>query len=400
MALYSRYFHSELPPGSRTACFWGMCFYPIGDYWNYGQYHRITLTLTSASGPIDNMSMYSWTGTLPAVTPVTAENFLDMGSSPPVGHSATADFPTGSDGFSIEVKAADSAYPLDVRVDFDMAPGDVGYCQYGTRLQPVAQSTAVITEATIALAAILAPELVWLEVAFGALVGLSWVPGNVCSGPPPNMPLFGQDDFIIGTSIPAPGSLGKFLTALEAIIWPAYCECLPATGGGPAPVIYPSARQEQEPGAPGPIAPAVCDNLDLCSSINALSKHLTAISGELALVRQDVRLIQRQGVPFAYLAGTIHSAISGSGEFSIADLIGLSVTFITIPDGHLAPSSDPLTYHQLGKVSLGTANGWRRSWQPTHSPYLILPISGAFTKVGYSFAAGVVATITELVREP
>jgi hypothetical protein len=31
---------------------------------------------------------------------------------------------------------------------------------------------------------------------------------------------------------------------------------------------------------------------------------------------------------------------------------------------------------------------------------LILPISGAITKVGWSFAAGVIAAITELVREP
>jgi len=400
VALYSRYFHAERGTSPRVSCFWGSCLYPIGDYWNYGQYHRVTLTLTSASGPIDNMSMYSWTGVLPAVTRVTAENFLDMGASPPVGHSATADFPAGSDGFSIEVKSGDSAYPLDVRVDFELAPGDVGYCQYGTRIQPNQQLVGVISEAVIAAATALVPELVWLEVSFGALIGISWVPGTFCTGPPPDMPHFGPDDFIVGTKIPAPGSIGKFLTALQSALWPSYCECLPATGGGPTPITYPPGRQEQEPGTPGPIAPVVCDNTNLCASIDAISRRLTAIGGQLTLMRQDVQLIQRQGVPFGYLVGASHGPLTGSGDFAIADLIGLEVSFSVIPPipGHSA--GDPDTYHQIGKVSLGTAQGWRRSWMPTHSPYLIFPVSGAFTRVGYTFPAGITATIAELVREP
>jgi hypothetical protein len=400
MAIYSRYFHADLPSGSRTTCFWGTCFYPIGTYWNYPQYRRITLTLTSASGAIDNISMYSWTGTLPAVTPATAENFLDMGSSPAVGHSASVDFPAGSDGFSIEIKATDAAYPLDVRVDYDIVPGDVGYCQYGTRLKPAQQVVQVISDAAITAAAILVPEIDWLAVAFGALVGLSWIPGNVCNGPPPQMPTFTAADFVGGTQIPAPGSLAKLMTAFQSIVWPQYCECLPATGGGPAPIVYPPAIQPQPPGAPGPIAPIVCDNTDLCATLLELSRQLTSMSGQLSLVRQDVQLIQRQGVPFGYVIGSIHSALSNSGQFAIADILGLAVTFTTLPGIYQPSLGDPDTYHQLGKISVGTVDGWERSWQPTHSPYMILPIPGAVTLVGFSFAPGIVATISELLREP
>jgi len=250
------------------------------------------------------------------------------------------------------------------------------------------------------VATALVPDLVWLEVSFGALIGISWVPGTFCTGPPPDMPQFGPEDFIIGTQIPAPGSLAKFLTALESALWPLYCECLPATGGGPAPITYPPARQPQEPGTPGPIGPVVCDNTNLCASIDAISRRLTAIGGQLALMRQDVQLIQRQGVPFGYLRGANHSALSGNGEFPVADILGLEVHLDVFPAGHESGSTDPITYHQLGKVSLGTADGWRRSWQPTHNPYLILPVLGAWTRVGYSFVGGVVATITELLREP
>jgi hypothetical protein len=124
------------------------------------------------------------------------------------------------------------------------------------------------------------------------------------------------------------------------------------------------------------------------------------MSNTLALTRRDVSLIQRQGVPFGYIAGASHSALSGSGDFNVSAIIGLAVTF-TAGLGLFSPRpGDPDTYHQLGKISIGTADGWERSWQPTHSPYLILPISGAVTRVGWSFAPGLVATITELIREP
>jgi hypothetical protein len=113
-----------------------------------------------------------------------------------------------------------------------------------------------------------------------------------------------------------------------------------------------------------------------------------------------VQLIQRQGVPFGYVSGASHVGLLGQGEFAVADIIGLAVSFTTLPGYYPPISGDPTTYHQIGKITEGTADGWRRSWMPTHSPYLILPLSGAVTKIGWTFPDGIIATITELLREP
>jgi hypothetical protein len=130
-----------------------------------------------------------------------------------------------------------------------------------------------------------------------------------------------------------------------------------------------------------------------------LEQLVLQVLAQLSYERADTRVIQRQGVPFGYLHGGVHSELSGSGEISIVDLLGVAVTFDVLPPGHESGSTDPTTYHQLGKISLGTSDGWRRSWQPTHSPYLILPVTAAWTRLGYHFADGVIATITELRRE-
>jgi hypothetical protein len=278
---------------------------------------------------------------------------------------------------------------------------DAVNCAYGTRLQTGVKVTLVIDSVAIATAVAIFPELAFLEIAWGAMVGLAWSAGLVCNGPPPAFPAFTSADFLWGTQLPAPGSLAKFQQAWESVMWTQYCECVPGPGGGsPAAVPYRPLVPPTPPDVPAAPAPIVCDNQDLCASLDAINKQLTALTAQLSLVRLDVTLIQRQGVPFGYLHGTIHSALSNDGDFTVSDILGLAVTFTTLPGIYDPTVGDPDTYHQIGKISVGTIDGWLRSWQPTHSPYMILDISGAITKVGYSFKPGIVTTITELIHEP
>jgi hypothetical protein len=276
-----------------------------------------------------------------------------------------------------------------------------GYCQYGTRVQPGQSNVLILDEAVIAAAATVVPELAIFAVVWGAFVGWTYVPGNVCASPPPDMPAFTDADFLFGTQVPAPGSIGKFWQALQVALWPLYCQCLPAPGGSPPPIPEPPPSVSPPPsGTPTPPGPIVCDAADVCATLNAIIRQLTVLTAQLAYTRADVQLIQRQGVPFGYTLGTAHSALSNAGDFTVSDILGLAVTFTTLPGIYQAIPGDPDTYHQIGKVSVGTIDGWERSWMPTHSPYMILAISGAVTKVGYAFPPGIVATITELVREP
>src|SRR5207245_1530302 len=214
---------------SRTSCFWGMCFYPIGDYWGYGLYRRITLTLTSASGAIDNMSMYAWTGTLPSVTPVTAENFLSLGSGPTPGTHATADFPTGTDGFSIEVKASDAAYPLDVRVDYDLIPGDTNYCSFGSEIKPDTPSIVLLVP-NILLLIVGAATSGWGWAIASFFAGQYLNIQNLCATIRPDAPVFTWQEVLELT--PFPGAAPSLAVQLKAIhslhcaAWGVYCECV------------------------------------------------------------------------------------------------------------------------------------------------------------------------------
>jgi hypothetical protein len=61
----------------------------------------------------------------------------------------------------------------------------------------------------------------------------------------------------------------------------------------------------------------------------------------------------------------------------------------------------PQELFDQGFITLGTADGYEHSRRLEHQEQLVLPIAaGAFTSVGYSLEVGVIATITELRREP
>jgi hypothetical protein len=285
-------------------------------------------------------------------------------------------------------------------LDAEIGPGSLPFCQYGTQPQGALTGGVIITTALIDVLLLALDAPAALAVIFDGFVGKTIFAGDICSGLPPLMPQFVNADFLSGTDIPNPASLGKFWQGFQAVAWPHFCECTPGGIGPPPAIPVPPPLVIAPPGAPiAPIAVA-CDSTDLCGLLNALMRQLAGMSASIAQLRSDVTLIQRQGVPFGYLTGSVHSALTGSGSWTIADILGVAVTFDALPPELETGSTTPPTYHQVGKISLGTINGWRRSWQPTHSPYLILPVSGAFTRLGYTFSDGVVATITELLREP
>jgi hypothetical protein len=410
MPTYSRYFVAETyfstqpsyNPVTGTTCYWGHCWYSVGAYWGYTEYRRITLRLTGAAGPIRHISMFGWTGTLPpGATLNTTEYFLSLGSTPTVGAHATADFPVGTDGFSIEFDADNTSFPIEVQLDYDLVPGDADYCQYGSQIRSDVPSIVL-----------LAPNILLLIVS-GATDGWGWAIAQffageylnvdaLCASIRPTPPSFTWQEILSLSLIPgtAPSAvtLGKAVQWLHWAAWGVYCQCV---AGSPAPVEPPLLPEPKPVGAPpGPLVGFVCDDTTLCRQIEELTLGITALSQRVASTFGLVTLIQRQDVPFGYVAGTIHSALSGFGDFPVQGIIGLACTFDTLPAIYVPTAGDPDTYHQLGKLTLGTVDGWERSFQPTHSPYLILPISGAVTKVGYSFAGGIVATLTELVREP
>lgn len=121
---------------------------------------------------------------------------------------------------------------------------------------------------------------------------------------------------------------------------------------------------------------------------------------QLNSILQLVTLIQRQNAPFAYVAGTSHTALTGSGEISVQGLLGIKVTPSAIPNWAGITQGDPDTLWLDSWVNWGNLDGWIAREFLRSSPYLSMPqLAGQFTKVGYSLAPGLSVTITELKRE-
>lgn len=118
-------------------------------------------------------------------------------------------------------------------------------------------------------------------------------------------------------------------------------------------------------------------------------------------IDQAVTLIQRQAVAFAYIDGTAHTALTGSGEITLSGVIGARIDLTTIPGRAGRQSGDPLEFFNIGWYAWGDATGFSVREFISHDGQLSLPAqAGVYTRLGYSLASDVVATITELEREP
>lgn len=124
-------------------------------------------------------------------------------------------------------------------------------------------------------------------------------------------------------------------------------------------------------------------------------------SGLLTQILQAVTLIQRQAVPFAYLAGTAHAGLSGSGTLAISGLLGAKISITTLPTQLGQTGTLPVEIFDAGFITFSTPDGYPQSHRIAHNPQLLLPARcSAYTQLNYDLHPGVVATITELVREP
>lgn len=121
----------------------------------------------------------------------------------------------------------------------------------------------------------------------------------------------------------------------------------------------------------------------------------------LDLILNLVTLTQRQIAPFATIDGAVHTGLSGNGEINVQGLIGIRIDLTTIPTRVGSQAGDPATIFDVGWIRFGDASSWSPRYRIDADPWIVLPSSaGIYTRVGYSIPADVVATITEIIREP
>jgi hypothetical protein len=126
-----------------------------------------------------------------------------------------------------------------------------------------------------------------------------------------------------------------------------------------------------------------------------------ALQAQIDQILELVTLIQRQSVPFGYVASTVHAGLSGAGAISISGLLGIKVAITTLPGYLGSAGTSPPIHFDAGFITFGTADGFPGSHRLERNPQVILPLRcSAYTDLDYDLAPGVVVTITELMREP
>ncbi len=123
--------------------------------------------------------------------------------------------------------------------------------------------------------------------------------------------------------------------------------------------------------------------------------------GTLNSILQLVTLIQRNTTPFAYIPGASHSGLTGSSVLTIPSCIGVLITLTTVPAWVGVEAGSPTTLFEAGWIAWGNTDGFTAREFISASPQLSLPNEAQqFTRLGYTIAPGVVATIQELYAEP
>lgn len=176
------------------------------------------------------------------------------------------------------------------------------------------------------------------------------------------------------------------------------------------------------------VRPGISPNLDLAFTVNPSATGTVTVNGTtqqdycdnaapgaaaqpccppdptqslmLQQILQMVTLVQRQAVPFAYVAGTAHAGLTGTGTVAVSGILALAAQVTTLPTQLGREAGTPLKLFDVGWLNLGTLDGYEEPVYLRAQNQLVVPRSaGLVTTVGYSLNSGVVMTLQELVRE-
>jgi hypothetical protein len=138
-----------------------------------------------------------------------------------------------------------------------------------------------------------------------------------------------------------------------------------------------------------------CEEGDICILLQQLRAELTQ-------QKTLITLIQRQAVPFAWITGTAHSGLTGTGSFSVQGILGLRVTYTAVPSYWGISSDNPNRYIPApGSVAFAFAAGGSEDtrWVNVDDQVILQLGDATATQVRYHFKPGITATVTELLRE-
>ena len=263
-----------------------------------------------------------------------------------------------------------------------------GNCQFGTELQDITKPAIIVTGGLVDiwLAAVGAP---WLAIALTQFFFSTLDAAALCSTGPPPLPLIDLSTLSAGTQ--------TLLQILHVVAWPSLCRCKPGT---PNPTPFPPPVLTQPGG--WPTAPGFpCDPAQICSAITQIGLQLQAIANSQGTLLELQTLIQRYALPFAYLRGTRHAGLTGSGISPIGRSVGLLIEVIVQPPSNRRFIGAPPYISDLGWISCLTPDGMLDEIRLTRTATTWLSkLIPSATQVGFGLRDGVEVDITELHAEP
>jgi len=159
---------------------------------------------------------------------------------------------------------------------------------------------------------------------------------------------------------------------------------------GPTPPGQPPVPVLTTPNFPGETS---CTIQDVCNLVQQVLQSVT-------LVRTMVDLMQRRLLPFAWILGTPHAGLTGTGIISVQDVIGASVS-MTVPGGWGSTAETPRRLiPSAGSLQGSDGTKYSDNFQLHYEEELIFFGESWATGIRYNFRPGVTVTLTPLLPEP
>ena len=136
-----------------------------------------------------------------------------------------------------------------------------------------------------------------------------------------------------------------------------------------------------------------CTTQDVCNLAQQLLQSVT-------LLRSMVDLMQRRLLPFAWILGTPHTGLTGTGAISVQDVIGAAVS-MTVPGGWGSTAETPRRLiPSAGSLQGSDGTSYSDNFQLHYESELIFFGQSWATGIRYNFRPGVTVTLTPLLPEP